>query len=123
MTGHSSVRIDSVEGKEVRAVLGRNLKLYRGLRAMSQASLAEKAGISVPFLSDIERGNKWPYMDTLISIAKALQIEAYELLKPAEGGPKKTKDTLTKYIDAFSSAIHQAVDQSIAQTLSKIQDG
>jgi transcriptional regulator with XRE-family HTH domain len=37
--------------------------------------LAEKADISIPFLSEIERGNKWPYPDTLSKLAKALKIE------------------------------------------------
>jgi transcriptional regulator with XRE-family HTH domain len=109
-----------MEGKELRAVLAKNLKLYRGLRAMSQATLAEKAGISVPFLSDIERGNKWPYMDTLISIADVLGVDVYELLKPAEIGAKENAGALLKYIEVFSSAIHQAIDQSVAKALAKI---
>jgi transcriptional regulator with XRE-family HTH domain len=109
-----------MEVKEVRAVLAKNLKLYRGLRAMSQAALAEEAGISIPFLSDIERGNKWPYMDTLIHIAKALKVDVYELLKPPEIGPKENIDTLVKYIDIFSALVHQAIDQSIAKALAKI---
>jgi transcriptional regulator with XRE-family HTH domain len=94
MLGHSSVRIGNMEGREVRAVLAKNLKLYCGLRAMSQAALAEKAGISIPFLSDIERGNKWPYMETLINIANALKIDVYELLKPTETGPNASKNTV-----------------------------
>ena len=35
--------------------------------------MAYEANISIPFLSDIERGNKWPHPDTLASIATALQ--------------------------------------------------
>ncbi|MDR0597872.1 MAG: helix-turn-helix domain-containing protein [Treponema sp.] len=108
-----------MEVKEVRAILAKNLKLYRGLRAMSQAALAEKAGISIPFLSDIERGNKWPYMDTLINIANVLEVDVYELLKPAETGSKEDSDTL-KYLDIFSTLIHQAVDQSLARILASI---
>jgi transcriptional regulator with XRE-family HTH domain len=102
-----------MEGKEVRAVLAKNLKLYRGLRAMSQAALAEKAGISIPFLSDIERGNKWPYMETLINIANVLKIDVYELLKPIETGPNASKDTLIKYIDVFSTLIHQSIAKAL----------
>jgi transcriptional regulator with XRE-family HTH domain len=109
-----------MEGKEVRAVLAKNLKLYRGLRGISQAVLAEKAGISIPFLSDIERGNKWPYMDTLINIANALQTDVYELLKPAETGSDGGRDAFIRYLDVFSAAVHQSVDQSIAKALSGI---
>jgi transcriptional regulator with XRE-family HTH domain len=109
-----------MEGKEVRALLGKNLKLYRGLRAMSQAALAEKAGISIPFLSDIERGNKWPYMETLINIANALKIDVYELLKPVETGSNESEDALIKYLDVFSALIHQSIDQSIAKARTAI---
>jgi transcriptional regulator with XRE-family HTH domain len=111
-----------VEGKEVRAVLAKNIKLYRGLRAMSQAALAEKAGISIPFLSDIERGNKWPYMETLINIANALKIDVYELLKPAGTGPNEGKDALIKYIEVCSTLIHQSIDPSIDKALAKISE-
>jgi transcriptional regulator with XRE-family HTH domain len=122
MGGCSPVRIGSVEDKEVRAVLAKNLKLYRGLRAMSQAMLLEKAGISIPFLSDIERGNKWPYMDTLIHIANALNVDVYELLKPPGTGPKEDIDPLIRYIEVFSTLIHQSIDQSIAKALVKISE-
>jgi transcriptional regulator with XRE-family HTH domain len=89
---------------------------------MSQAALAERAGISIPFLSDIERGNKWPYMDTLINIANALNVDAYELLKPAEADSKENTDALLKYIEVFSTLIHQAIDQSIAKALVAISE-
>jgi transcriptional regulator with XRE-family HTH domain len=90
---------------------------------MSQAVLAEKAEISIPFLSDIERGNKWPYMDTLINIAKALNAEVYELLKPGETVSDKQKDAVSKCLDTVSASVRQAVDQSITQTLEKIREG
>ena len=35
--------------------------------------------ISIPFLSEIERGNKWPYPDTLAKIAKAFDVKTHEL--------------------------------------------
>jgi transcriptional regulator with XRE-family HTH domain len=111
-----------MEGKEVRAVLAKNLKLYRGLRGISQAALAEKAGISIPFLSDIERGNKWPYMDTLINIANALQTDVYELLKPAGSGSGEGRDAFIRYLDIFSATVHQSIDQSIAKALSSISE-
>jgi transcriptional regulator with XRE-family HTH domain len=67
---------------EVRAALARNIKAFRGRRNWSQADLAEKSKLSIVYLSDIERGNKWPYLDTLVKIAKAFNVEVYELLKP-----------------------------------------
>ena len=62
-------------GADVRKSLSQNIKHFREVRRLSQADLAYKANISIPFLSDIERGNKWPHPDTLASIATALQEE------------------------------------------------
>jgi len=84
-------------GKELRTVLAGNIKLYRGRRNWSQADLSEKAGLSIVYLSDIERGNKWPYLDTLVKIAEALEVEPFELIKPKNTLPEDTASTLIKY--------------------------
>ena len=62
-------------GSDIRKLLSQNIKYFREVRRLSQADLAYEANISIPFLSDIERGNKWPHPDTLASIATALQEE------------------------------------------------
>ena len=54
-----------MDGLDVRNTLSLNVKKLRENRRLSQADLAFDAGISIPFLSDIERGNKWPSPDTL----------------------------------------------------------
>lgn len=66
-------------GADVRKLLSQNIKYFREVRRFSQADLAYKANISIPFLSDIERGNKWPHPDTLASLATALQVQTFEL--------------------------------------------
>ena len=70
-----------MEGKDLRAILSSNIKLFRGHRGWSQADLAEKASISITFLSSIERGTKWPYPETLVKLAKALNTNLINLLK------------------------------------------
>lgn len=67
---------------EVRQILAQNIKRLRENRAMSQEELAFTAGISIPFLSDIERGNKWPSPETVAKIATAMKIEVFELFCP-----------------------------------------
>ena len=64
-------------------VIGTNILLYRKERGYTQLMLAEKAGISTSYLGQIERGNKGKSfaMDTLFSIAKALEVEPEELMK------------------------------------------
>ena len=48
-------------GEEVRQTLAKNIKKYRAQKGFSQAQLAEKADISLPFMSSIEQSSKWPY--------------------------------------------------------------
>ena len=82
---------------ELRLVLAGNIKLYRGRRNWSQADLSEKTGLSIVYISDLERGNKWPYLDTLVKLAEAFEIEAFELLKPEGDLPENTAVFLSKY--------------------------
>ena len=71
-----------MNGNEVRQILAKNIKRLRENRAISQEELAFNAGISIPFLSDIERGNKWPSPETMAKIATALEIDVFELFYP-----------------------------------------
>jgi len=61
--------------------LGEKIKYFRLRRQFSQADLAEKANISITFLSNIERGNNYPQARTLCNIANALGVEVWELFK------------------------------------------
>jgi transcriptional regulator with XRE-family HTH domain len=83
--------------KGLRAILSQNIKRFRGYRKLSQADFAEKVDISIPFLSDIENGKKWVSPTTLIKMAGALNIEAYELLKPEAIIPDNAAGILEKY--------------------------
>ncbi|GBU29422.1 hypothetical protein R84B8_02987 [Treponema sp. R8-4-B8] len=73
-----------VTGKELRDNLGKVVRFYRKQRRLSQAELAEKAGISITFLSKIERGIKFPTSDTLSGLANGLNIEVYQLFRNDE---------------------------------------
>ncbi|MCL1931959.1 MAG: helix-turn-helix domain-containing protein [Treponema sp.] len=43
--------------------------------------------MSVNFLFNIENGNRWISPQTLVKFASALNVEPYELFKPAEALP------------------------------------
>jgi len=68
-----------VDGQTIKDTLGKNIKILRARRGLSQANLAEKANISIPFLSNIERGIKYPQPDMLSRIVSALGVEVSEL--------------------------------------------
>jgi len=68
-----------MDGQTIKDTLGKNIKILRARRGLSQADFAEKADISIPFLSNIERGIKYPQPDMLSKIATALGVEVNEL--------------------------------------------
>jgi len=60
--------------------IGQRLQSVRKSRRMTQAALAQAADLSVKYVSNIECGNKIPTLETFITIANALQIDANTLL-------------------------------------------
>jgi len=70
------------EEKELKDILRFNIKKYRKRRNWSQFTLATQINISTNFLADIEAGNTWVSAQTLVKLAQAFEIEAFELLKP-----------------------------------------
>jgi len=68
-----------MDGQVIKDTLGKNIKLFRARRGLSQADFAEKADISITFLSNIERGIKYPQPDMLSKITTALGVDVNEL--------------------------------------------
>jgi transcriptional regulator with XRE-family HTH domain len=104
-----------MDGTEVRAVLARNIKTFRGRRNWSQADLAEKSGLSIVYLSDIERGNKWPYLDTMVKLADTFKVEVYELLKPENTVPPAVATILTKYTEEAEASFTKSLETAAKQ--------
>ncbi|MDR3123780.1 MAG: helix-turn-helix domain-containing protein [Treponema sp.] len=113
-------------GDRVRAILAGNLKLYRGRRNWSQADLAEKSDLSVVYLSDIERGNKWPYLDTLVKLAAAFEMEVFELLKPQQDAlSADTASFVEKFSEETAAIIEKSLEtmrKNILQSLLNLRD-
>lgn len=72
---------DMAKGKVGKTVesLGDYLKEERLASRLSLRQLAEQAGVSNPYLSQIERGLRKPSAEVLSQIAKALRISAEQL--------------------------------------------
>lgn len=60
--------------------LGNTIAKYRNQSNLTQNQLAEMVGVSVPFLSNVERGIKYPRLETLCTISKALHVSIDALL-------------------------------------------
>jgi transcriptional regulator with XRE-family HTH domain len=100
-----------MDERYLRYVLSMNLKKYRGYRKLSQAELAEKLDISIPFLSDIENGKKWVSPRTLAKIAEVFNIEAYELLRPEQTLPDSPVNILEQYTADVYAIFGQTLDE------------
>ena len=114
-----------MDGAEVRATLARNIKAFRSRRNWSQADLAEKSGLSIVYLSDIERGNKWPYLNTLVKLAGAFKVEVYELLMPENTPRSIDASILDKYTKEVAAIFEKSMEMGIkraVQSLATMQD-
>ncbi len=63
--------------------LGRFIRQQRERANLSLRRLADKAGISNPYLSQIERGIRRPSADILKNLSRALEISANSLYRRA----------------------------------------
>lgn len=60
------------------------MQMRRKERGLSQAELADKANLSLSFISRIERGVSPPALDTLFAVADALRIKPSALFLEME---------------------------------------
>ena len=78
---------------------GRNIKVLRAQRGISQIDLAKMIPMAQAFLSRIERGVQEPSLEMLGKIAKALGCDSSELMKGREGESETSKALVPVFID------------------------
>ena len=105
-----------MDGTDIKANLGKNIKFIRSSKGLTQAVLAEKAGISIIFLSSIERGTKYPKPDILARIAGVLEVEVFELFK-GDLVPSNSKKLVTRLSKDITKKINTALDDIFKQYL------
>jgi transcriptional regulator with XRE-family HTH domain len=93
--------------QKLKKILGRNVKIRREERVLSQEKLAEKVDVSKNAISDIETGQKFATAKTLAGLANALDTQVYELLKPDNVKPDSVYDVAT----IFSADVIKAVEK------------
>lgn len=76
----------------------RKIKTCREISRLSQAELAEKAGISQGFLAMIESGKKVPTITSILKICQALEIAPEYLFMAGEQNRQKIKEEIIKKI-------------------------
>ncbi len=66
---------------DIREVFANNLRAARQAKGVSQEELAHQAGLDRTYISSLERSVYNASIDVVDRLAKALQIEASDLLK------------------------------------------
>ncbi len=61
------------------ATLAKNLKALRYVLRLSQEDLAERLGVAVQTISAIERGVRKPSFDTIVGLARTLDVRVADL--------------------------------------------
>ncbi|HBV88570.1 cupin domain-containing protein [Desulfosporosinus sp.] len=62
-------------------LLGERIKIIRKQRAMTLQDLADRSGLSVAFISKVERGLTSPAFSALLEICKAIEVDLVELVQ------------------------------------------
>jgi transcriptional regulator with XRE-family HTH domain len=106
-----------MDGQAIKDNLGKNVKLLRARRGFSQADLAEKADISINFLSNIERGIKFPQPNMLSKIANTLGVEVNELFVE-NSATDESKELLNHMSEDLTKTINLAMAEVFKRYLS-----
>ena len=86
-----------------KAALGNKLREARMQKGYTQQALAQKAGIGIMYLSEIERGVKMPSLNSFIRLIEALEISAdYILRDELSSGREYHLDELTMKLKDLS---------------------
>lgn len=73
-----------MQPKELVGIFAANVRRHRKALGLTQADLAKRLSVHVPYVSDLERGKKTPFLGNLAKIADALETTPDALLTPAE---------------------------------------
>jgi len=94
-----------IKEANIREILAMNIKEHRRKNSLSQEKLAEKAGISTPFVAMIEISRKFPTPDMLDRIAGALNIKTWQLF------------TVTPTTEEAMERLHKSIVKDIEQVV------
>ncbi len=116
---------DLEDREETGSAVGSFIRQQRERANVSIRRLASQAGISNPYLSQIERGLRKPSAEILKSIARALSIQAESLYSQAgliEQGPQPPTVIASVEADPQLSVRHKQLLLDLYRTLVGDQD-
>ncbi len=77
----------SQENADVRALMGRNIRLMRRQQGMTIKVLSEKASLNPSYMGEVERGRRNPSLENIHKIAQGLSVAPSALLRQPPPAP------------------------------------
>lgn len=99
---------------------GRGVAAIRAERKLTQAALAERAGLSLQFLAALEQGKKAPSFETIDDIASALGCTAVTIFERGERTPGAT--TTADEIEALVRKVPESHHEAVLAVLRGVYD-
>lgn len=96
---------------DILLVLGNNIRKIRKEFGWTQADLAEKSGISVPFMTQIELGRKSASLEVVQNIAAALNISYKQLFEENTVAPNQEKANLSLLEQNIASSVVKKIHE------------
>jgi transcriptional regulator with XRE-family HTH domain len=72
------------DGEKIKHSFGKALKKLREERWLSQEELGYESGYHRTYISQLERGQKSPSLQTIFQLAQALNMKPHELVQAVE---------------------------------------
>lgn len=96
---------------DILLVLGSNIRKIRKEFGWTQADLAEKSGISVPFMTQIELGRKSASLEVVQNIAAALNISYKQLFEENIAAGNQGKINLSLLEQNITSSVVKKIHE------------
>jgi transcriptional regulator with XRE-family HTH domain len=106
------------EAEPIRAVFAKNVKSYRNTLKYSQEKLAEKTGLSVQTIKDIEACRHWVSDKTLTKLAKALKTPEFQLFLPEKyDDDANYRKSLLKNFVSLRESLKASIDEQFEDAI------
>ncbi len=99
---------------DILLVLGNNIRKIRKEFGWTQADLAEKSGISVPFMTQIELGRKSASLEVVQNIAAALNV-SYKQLFEENSSTSQEKTNFSLLEQNITSSVVKKIHEEFAR--------
>jgi len=107
--------------RRARPPVGREIRRWRRARGLTLARIAERSGLNIGYLSQIENDKALPSLDALVAIADALDVPVAWLVLDTVSSPRVVHAADRPRLDVGGLAAATEVDGGTSRDLSIIE--